>query len=300
MNDRPLRPSRLTRLSVALVLALLVLSGCSRIQIAYRSADFFIARYAEDYLDLDTRQLERWEPRLQAALAEHRAQELPQLAGFFDQTLKASRTGFDTSNARCLVEASRSLYRAHAQLAVGLAAPLLAGLDPRQVDALEKRFRAEDEDAQPKPGTDPGRERRKRIKRYVASIEDWTGPLDPAQRQLVSEIAGRMPDTAAKVLDYRRKKRQELLALLRSEADEARIRGFLTDWLVEYRDLPPALEQAGNEIAARVEELLIRLGASLSRAQKERLQTRLENLRDDLLKLQASPRLAPLSCRSVS
>lgn len=287
---------RLPRLALVLVAVLLVPSGCSRIQFAYKSADFLVARYAEDYLELDDRQLERWEPQLKTALDTHRAEELPQLAAFFDQTLKASRAGFDASNTRCLVDSSRDLYRDHARLAVGLAAPLLAGLDRRQIDALERRFQTDNADDRIKPGTDPARERRKRIQRYTKSIEEWTGPLDAAQRQLVAEIAGRMPDTGQNMLDYRQRKQQALLALLRSGADEARIRAFLTDWLVDYRDLPPDLEQAGEAIAARVQELLIRLGASLNGAQRERFQSRLSDLRDDLLALQSAPRLAPLRC----
>ena len=179
---------------------------------------------------------------------------------------------------------------------MGLVSPLLAGLDPKQVSALGRRFQTEYEDDRIKPGTDPSHERRKRAKRYRETIKEWTGPLSPTQLALVDGIAGRMPDTAASVLIYRTKKREELMALLRADAEETRIRAFLTDWLVEYRDLPPDLEGAGREIEARVTELLTRLGASLDAAQRERLQSRLVALRDDLLKLQKKPRMAPLSC----
>jgi hypothetical protein len=281
---------------LVLSVGLLTPTGCSRIQLVYGSADFLLAGYVEDYLGLDSRQLKEWEPRLERALAEHRTQELPQLAGFFDQALKSSREGFNARNTACLANAFKGLYLDHARLAVGLVSPLLAGLDPEQVAALGRRFQTEYEDDRIKPGTDPAHERRKRAKRYREAIEEWTGPLSPAQRALVVGIAGRMPDTAATVLVYRTEKREELMALLRSGAGEARIRTFLTDWLVEYRDLPPDLESAGREIEARVTELLTRLGASLDATQRERLQSRLGALRDDLLKLQKKPRMVPLSC----
>lgn len=276
--------------------ALLTLIGCSRIRMVYGSADFLLAGYAEDYLGLNSRQLEDWEPGLKTVLAEHRAKELPELAGFFEQTLKASRQGFDANNAACLATAFKGLYRDHARLAVELVSPLLAGLDPDQVADLGRRFQAEYEDDRIKPGTDPAHERRKRARRYTKAIEEWTGPLSAAQRDLVAGIAGRMPDTGSAVLVYRTKKRQELMALLRSGAGESRIRVFLMDWLVEYRDLPPDLERAGKEIEARVADLLIRFGASLDAAQRERFQSRLAALRDDLLKLQKEPRVAPLGC----
>ncbi|NBC12277.1 MAG: hypothetical protein GVY09_02820, partial [Gammaproteobacteria bacterium] len=61
----------LVRLLAAGAAALLLL-GCSGMQIAYNTADFFIERYAEDYLGLDSAQMERWAPTLKSALAEHR------------------------------------------------------------------------------------------------------------------------------------------------------------------------------------------------------------------------------------
>ncbi len=283
-------------LIVVLLAALIALGGCSRIQIVYRSADFLLAGYVDDYLGLDSRQLEAWEPRLKSALAEHRAQELPRLAGFFDQTLKASREGFDTRATSCLTSAFKDLYRDHARLAAELTAPLLAGLDQEQISALDRRFQAEYEDDRTKPGTDPSHERRKRTRRYAQAIEDWTGPLTDPQRELAAEIAGNMPDTAESVLAYRMRKREQLIALLRSGVGEADLRAYLTDWLVEYRDLPPDLSRAGNEIEARVLELFTRLWPALDSAQRERVQSRVTALRDDLLALQKKPRLAPLRC----
>ena len=82
MIATPIRLSAAPRiLLLALSVGLLTLAGCSRIRIVYGSADFLLAGYVEDYLGLDSRQLAEWEPRLERALAEHRAQELPSLRG---------------------------------------------------------------------------------------------------------------------------------------------------------------------------------------------------------------------------
>ena len=256
-----------------------------------------IKRYADDYLKLDSEQLARWEPELQAALDRHRAVELPILAGFFDALLKASTAGFDQANTGCLTAAFRTLYLRHARLAVGLATPLLARLTPAQVQTLERRFAADYEEDRIAPGTrDLARERRKRARRYVKSIEEWTGALNDAQRGLVAEVTARMPDTTEAVLAYRTSQREALIALLRAGAGEARIERFLTDWLVEYRDLPPDTAQAGDQIAERIGELLIKLGASLDQAQRRRLNDRLTAVRDDLVKLQQAPQLVPVNC----
>ncbi len=285
-------------LFLTLLSLLLILPGCSQLQIAYgTAAPFFIKHYADDYLKLDSDQMARWEPRLAAALDAHRTVELPRLAGFFEALLWASRAGFDDANTRCLSGTFHDLYRRHARLAVDAAAPLLAGLTPAQVQALERRFAVEYTQDQPRPGKrDRALELAKRARRYVKSVQEWTGPLTTAQRAVVAEVTGRMPDTESMVLEYRTHKRWELIALLRTKANEATIQRFLTDWLADYRDLPPTLAGAGEQLQERLRELLIRLGASLDQAQRKRLNDRLTALRDHLLQLQKAPHLVAVGC----
>jgi hypothetical protein len=283
-------------LAAALALAsILILSGCSRIRLAYGSADFLLARYAEGYLGLDSGQRERLEPELQRVLALHRREELPRLAAFFDRALQASRGGFPLADTACLVDAFRDLYQRHAGLAVELAVPLLADLGPTQVQALEVRFdRDLAEDLSP-TGTKE-RELHRRARRYQKAIEEWTGPLTADQAVLVEDLTSRMPDTRDAIIDYRTRKRAELIALLRSGAGAAPLRDFLSAWLVDYQDLSPTLRQAGDLLEERVKELVSSLGKTLTQEQRAHLERRLSGLRGDLLKLQSDPRLAPLSC----
>ncbi|WP_295385866.1 DUF6279 family lipoprotein [uncultured Thiodictyon sp.] len=294
------RPRALTRtLLLTLLATLLGLPGCSAIQLAYGTAPFLIKNYADDYLNLDSEQLAQWEPRLKAALDTHRVAELPQLAGFFEAFRKAASEGFDATNAHCLTNAFVDLYRRHARLAVGAAAPLLAQLTPAQVRALDQRFAAEYAKARNRPDLrDSARQVRKRTGRYIERIEEWTGPLRASQRALVEQVSAPMPDTSVAVLEYRTHKRKELIALLRAGANEAAIRDFLTVWLVEYRDLTPPLVSAEDQLLKTVEAILVRLGATLDRAQRKRLTDRLAALRDSLMRLQNAPRMVPVSCRA--
>ncbi len=287
----------LSRLFLVVLATLASGLGCSRVTIVYNTADFVAKQYANDYLNLTDDQLARWEPRLAAELARHRSEELPHLAAFFDQLLKANRLGFDARNMTCLVTESRDLYRRQARVAVALAAPLLADLTSDQIDALERTFRKQArEDREDLAKRDLPWEKQKRTKRYLKAIEDWTGPLKTSQADIVAEITGRMPDSEAAVIEYRSRKREELLSLLRNRSDEARIKAFMTAWLVEFSDLPPTLEHDGDVIGERIAELFIRLGASLDERQRHRLDTRLRQLRNDLMKLQKQPRLAPMDC----
>jgi hypothetical protein len=285
------------RLAAAFIATALTLAGCSRVGIAYNTGDFLVTAYAEDYLDLDQAQLERWKPLLDAELARHRAEELPHLAAYFDAILAASEAGFDTRNMACLTGEFRELYRRQARFAVTLAAPLLVELTPTQIQRLDQRFDKEaTEDRAEISERSSTREKEKRARRYVKSIEDWTGPLSAEQRTIVADVTERMPDTQARLVEYRTGKRDQLMALLRTNAAEPEIKRFLTDWLVDFRDLPPDLEQGGHELGERIGELFVRLDPTLDTSQRERLNKRLRSLRDDFMKLQKQPTMAPMTC----
>jgi hypothetical protein len=288
------------RLRLILALALfagLALGACSRVGIAYNGGSLFIKTYVREYLDLDSAQIKAWEPILGRELARHRAEELPHLAAFLDQALAASQRGFDAQNTACLNASLMTLYQRQAGFAVNLAAPLLADLTDTQRDRLADRFAREAEKSRAElAATTAEAERLRRAKRYVKSIEDWIGPLSEAQRDIVVDVTARFPASQTALVEYRSRKRDELIALLQSQADRAAIADFLKAWLVEFRDLPPDLERNGREIGERSSELLVRLGATLTPDQRKRLDTRLTALRDDLLNLQEAPRMAPLSC----
>jgi hypothetical protein len=291
--------SVLTRALILLFLASLSFStGCTRLQLAYGTAPLFLKGYAKDYLAVDSDQMATWDPRLGAALDTHRAVEIPQVAGFIEAFHQASIAGFDASNTRCLSNTLRELYRRHARLAVDTAAPLLAHLRPTQVQHLERRFAEEYRTDRLTDRPDIALLQAQRARRYIKSVEGWTGTLTASQRALVTDLSRRIPNTEEAVFEYRTLKRKELVRLLRSGADETSIRRFLTDWLVDFRDLPPALAGAFEQVQQRWEELLIRLGPTLDTTQRRRLDDQLSTLREDLMQIQKAPRLVPVSCRA--
>ena len=170
-------------------------------------------------------------------------------------------------------------------------------LIPAQIKSLDKRFKEEArEDLAELAEGGGSAEREQRTRRLVDAIEDWTGPLASGQEALVAEAMGRMPETRRLYLDYRGRQRRDLIALLEAKAGEARISAFLTDWLVDWREMPLSLDQARGAMDVAITALFIRLAASLDQTQRDRLDRRLRDLRDDLMELQRQPRMATLSC----
>ncbi|MEY6432748.1 DUF6279 family lipoprotein [Thioalkalicoccus limnaeus] len=289
-----LRRSRL--FIVAAVLTLILAAGCTRVQLAYNTADFFIERYANGYLALDSVQLAGWRPTLNETLNQHRNEELPYLAAFFDMAWRGVRDGLTEATVDCLFDRFEEIYGRHSLLAVDLATPLFANASPRQVRQLDERFR---EDAA-KAERDRQRTERsadKRAERYAESAAWWIGPLSAEQRRIVADVTARIPDTSGLWEPYRTTKQRELLRLMQGGAGEDEIRRFLHHWLVEYRDAPAELQQAAAGIRTGVAELFLRLDATLSPAQRERFADRLKTFRDDFMKLQQRrPQMVPLHC----
>ncbi|WP_462329665.1 DUF6279 family lipoprotein [Thiohalocapsa halophila] len=284
----------LVRLLAAGAAALLLL-GCSGMQIAYNTADFFIERYAEDYLGLDSAQMERWAPTLKSALAEHRQAELPYLAAFFDSAQNDARKGFTRADVRCLLDQLEVIYRRHFMLAAGTAAPLLADLDRSQIDALEARFREEAREDADDAARPEAQRVAKRVERYADNMRWWLGELDARQRGIVRDVVADLPESAT-WYSYRDRKRRELIALLRRGASPERIENFLTHWLVDYSDMPAALERGQIQLRSAMTDLIVRLDATFSDAQRRRLIDRLTSLRRDFLRLQRDPQMAPVAC----
>jgi uncharacterized lipoprotein YmbA len=295
MAARPARPVLI--LFIAALAAALAATACSRVRLAYNTADFFIASYADDYLGLDDAQKARWTPTLDAALEQHRTEELPYLAAFFDSALADARGGFTRDGVSCLLDQFETLYKRHFRLAAEAAAPLLARLDAAQIDALERTFREESKEDAAEPGAKAAERRaRKRAKRYEGNMNWWIGEIDSRQRGIVRDVARRLPDTAPAWYDYRDRKRAELIELLRSGASEPRIARFMVGWIVEFRDMPPSLRQARGALRQGWTDLVLRLDPTFSAEQRARLVERLTMLRDDFLSLQRSPRKAATGC----
>lgn len=289
-------PNSLARLGLLLLAGLLTLTACTRVSVVYNTADFFIERYADEYLGLDSAQLARWRPTLADVLGRHRQEELPLLAAFFAELEIGARAGFAAEPLGCLVDVFEEVYRRHLRLAVDLAAPLLASLEPAQVRALERKF-TKDRAEEVKEGAAASAKRdRKRAKRYADNAKWWIGTLSAEQQAIITEVTAAMPDTAVAWSAYRNARQDRLIHLLDRRASERELHRFLSEWLVEHRDLPPELQQARREVHQRIVELFVRMDASFSPSQREHFAKRLATLRDDFLRLQKRPQRAELAC----
>jgi hypothetical protein len=135
----PVQPN--LRFAILLVLLFLLLSpaACSRVSLGYNNAEFFIERYADSYLSLDSAQMAAWQPAVKEVLAHHRREELPYLAAFFDAAYQNTKSHFDAPAVECLLDAFEEIYRRHFRIIAALAAPFARILFPGRVQVTHRR-----------------------------------------------------------------------------------------------------------------------------------------------------------------
>jgi hypothetical protein len=144
-----------------------------------------------------------------------------------------------------------------------------------------------------------------RGERVLERIERWTGPLQSAQREMVTLAGREMPDLAAAWLEYRLDRQQRLLALLRQGAGEAELGRFLEAWWVDLAERPPDLVVAVDAVRNDTIALLSRLDRTLTAEQRQELVERVARLRGALedaggggVAVEGSPCLAARTTRA--
>ena len=284
----------LFRLTLILAVSLLLVVGCSRVKLGYHFADVFLAEYASDYLELDGDQTNAWIPQLRESLGEHRREELPYLAAFFDQFERAVEQGLTPAAMTCLLDDTEVIYRRHIRLAAEAAAPLLADLDAGQINALARTF--DEEAAEDAVEETPEEDAKGSAERFADNLKFWLGELDQPQKNIIARFMPELPESRS-FYDYRDAQRRALIDLLRAGAPAPHIQGFLIDWLVDFQNAPAQLEQDRQRYRRVLTELLVALDPTFSDQQRQHLLQRLGQLREDFLSLQPTPRLANSHCQ---
>lgn len=269
-----------------LIAVTLLLAGCSRTQLAYDNADWLLERYAAKTIDLSADQREQWRPVLTGVLQQHRRIELPHLVAYLDLATEHVGQTHTPTGAACLLEGALSIARRHAQLAVDLAVPPLADLDPVQVTHLREYMKQRQQEFI-KRYLDPDLEERKtrRKARFIDRIESWTGAMNDEQTRLAEDALGRMPDLTPAWLAYRERQTSQLLDLLEAGASAQTLEEYLNGWWVEWENRSTEYRRQWRIAKQEFTAFLDELAPTLTRRQREKLQKRFGRLRNELAAL---------------
>lgn len=208
--------------SIAALVCICLLSGCSMVRLAYENADSYLRYRANTYLDVHGEQAQELDAAIDAFHEWHRRQALPEYARLAGEAAQRAGDGVAPED---LVWGYDSLI---AQARIGLReaaqriAPLLGRLDAQQIAHIESRLAEENRRFEKEflRGSERAR-RERRAGRIVKRLEDWVGRLSEAQVERVRQYSGRVPLMAEMRLADHKRLQAAGLELIRSHRTEA-------------------------------------------------------------------------------
>ena len=269
--------------------AVLTLSACSVLSVAYDNADRLALVWADDWFDLDRPQGQRFRERVRERMAVHRRDELPRYAAFLREVRGAVGGAPSAAELDALFIASRGLVELGIRRSLTLMADTLVELSPEQVEHLAEEIAESNADyAEELAEATPTERLREREKELIKELERWTGRLDEAQRARLRELAARIPDGAAAWFDHRRQRQRGLLELLRARAPREAYAAYVEEWWLGDRQLDPQMQEQFAHNRRISAEAFAGLIATLTPKQRARVVARIDDLIEDLDELHAA------------
>lgn len=218
------------------VLAALLLPGCSAIRLGYGQADTIAAWRADEYFDFDARQKQEFFARFERLHEWHRYEQLPEYVSFLNATRNRLQGSPGREDVFWFIEGLKARYRLIASRAAGDAADILATLAPAQLDALQRQLDKDNRKFIRKYQLEDSIEDQKeaRANRDLKQITDWVGSLTHAQEQKITAMLDGLPLIDSLRLEDRRRRQREFLQLLELRGNKSEFTARLRHWLLDW------------------------------------------------------------------
>lgn len=279
------------RTILVLVMGVVLLTGCTRMNLAYRNLDLLIPWSLNDYLDMNRDQQSRFRAQLREHIAWHCRTQLPGYLDLIDRLNGQVQQGtLDEKALRAHYAEAQQAIQTIAEQITPTTVQLLRDLDERQVRELNERFekdRREREKKYVQPAL--AQQIRERADRMQERVEQWMGKTSAAQRSRIVEWSTALGEQNSLWLDNRTQWQRSLVDAVDKRQQpgfDERIARLLQDrdvyWTQAYRAAFPATEQAAID-------LIIDLYNSADAQQRRRIENRLQDMRRDLGSLDCLP-----------
>ncbi|WP_213953026.1 DUF6279 family lipoprotein [Variovorax sp. dw_954] len=284
---------KLARIIVA-VLGCALLGACSSVRLAYNNLPTVTWWWLDGYVDLDATQ----SPRVREALAQllewHRRNELPKFVALLQKAQALAPDTLTPEQVCAFSDEIRDRLLAFAVRAEAPGATLALSLGDAQLQHLQRKYAKVNESWRKDwLALDPEQRQDKRFDQMLDRYEDFYGPLDASQRELLRRLVAASAFSAERMDAQRRLRQQEALALLRglradppSSADtQAALNAY-----VQRIAYPPPGPWRDYQQALSVEGCrnLAALHNATTASQRERAARRLRDYENDVRQLAAS------------
>ena len=284
------RPRPIARLALCLVLltTLFALGACSRVGLAYRNLDLLIPWSLNDYLSMTDSQRSHFDAQLDEHLYWHCVEQLPRYRQWLAsvQQMTASPQVREADLEARFDEAKTAIDEIALRITPSTV-QMLRDLDDKQIRELARSLDDDVAERREKYVDIPlDKQIALRAERMEKRLATWYGPLNPSQKARLQRWSRELGANNSQWIENRalwQAKLKAALAERHTPGFEERIADLLQrrqhHWTPEYRAIFAQAEAAAQA-------LLLDIHRDADEAQRQRLQTRLTQLRADFDKIQ--------------
>lgn len=274
-----------------LVAVAVMLTGCSRMNLAYRNLDVLIPWSLNNYLDMNRDQQSRFREQVREHVGWHCRTQLPGYLDLIDRLQTQVRDGsFDETALRAHYQEAQEAIQTIARQITPTTVQLLRDLDDNQVREMSERFEKDRKEREKKYVQPPVEQQiNERADRMRERVEQWMGKTNAAQRERIREWANTLGEQNRLWLANRTQWQRLLVEAVANRQQpefEERIASLLQDrdvyWTQAYRAAFPATEQAAID-------LIVDLYGMADATQRRHIDDRLKDMRRDLGSLDCLP-----------
>lgn len=248
-------------------------------RVAYENADTFLRWRATSYLDVHAEGSDELDEAIDAFLAWHRAQALPQYVRLLDEAQRRLADGLSPEDLVWGYDSLVAQARESARAAATKVAPLLDRLTDEQVRHIEQGFADDNRKFAREYLKGSEKERRKRrFERNVDRIEDWVGTLSPRQLERVRLYSARAPLFDEHRDRDRKRLQAEFLSIVRAREARKRLPDFAANW---DRDRDAEYRAANQSLMEEFRAMLLDVDRTLSAEQRAKAAQRLRDYAED-------------------
>ncbi|MFA0909966.1 DUF6279 family lipoprotein [Vibrio cholerae] len=190
------------------------LAGCAT-KLVYHNLDWFVIDYAEDFVDLNRHQKTLIKQTMPSLQSWHRAQELPDYLAMMDELSALSLPEVTVEQVAQYQEKMRLYYQRLVIKLLPDVSRLAATLSEEQTEQFMQAFiKRHDKFAKKFIKMDDRELRDFYQERIKDRLEDWLGPLNKSQQELVKVWSNKIQPTANDWIGFQTTMREQVRTLL--------------------------------------------------------------------------------------
>lgn len=270
------------------ILATLLLTGCTGLRLGYRHADTYLTWKADSYFDMDPGQRRDFDARLERLLTWHRYEQLPEYASFVNTALKKAQDSLRRDDIVWFIDGMKARYFTLVDRGINDAAEMLGALAPEQIVALQRQWTRDNRTFVREHELEGRIDARKiaRLKRTLTQIEDWTGTLASEQEQKIAVLLENVEHINLLRHQDRIRRQRDFIEILKLRGNRAEFQPRLLAWLRNWEQgRDPEYARLAQEVFEKRIQFYIDVEKLLTPAQRQTAVRRLRNFADDFVSL---------------